>query len=205
MDAATPVGGLFTVFTAERAALLRFLRARGCDPAEAEDLLQDLWLRLSTAPPAGPVGHPRAYLFRMAANLMLDDRRARGRAMARDRAWLEADGSPAAPPEARADPAPDAETALLHAEERDQLRAAIAALPPGAARALRLCRIEGLPQADAARIMGISRSGVEKHLANALRLLRISLDPVVNADCGSGASAASERHERGDDPAPRTR
>lgn len=190
------------MFAAERAALLRFLRARGCDPAEAEDLLQDLWLRIGQAP-AGPVGNPRAYLFRMAANLLLDDRRSRQRAMARDRAWLEVDGEVPGLPEQRPDPAIDAETALLQAEELERLRSAIDALPPGAGRALRLCRIEGVAQAEAARIMGISRSGVEKHLATALRHLRIALDTMVKVDCGSHPTAASEAKARSDRPAQR--
>lgn len=178
------------MLAAERAALLRFIRARGIDDARAEDLLQDLWLRLAAAP-AGPIGQPRAYLFRMAANLVLDMRRAETRAMARDRAWIEADAPGDVLPELRPDPAPDAETALIQAEELRRLRDAIDLLPPGAARALRLCRIDGMPQADAARVMGISRSGIEKHLATALRHLRNTLGQAIDGNCGSPASAAS--------------
>ncbi|WP_353230504.1 RNA polymerase sigma factor [Novosphingobium sp.] len=182
--------GLYAVFAAERAALARFLRARCADPADADDLLQDLWVRIGTATP-GPVGNARAYLFRMANNLVLDARRARQRGMARDRGWLGADGHEVVTPELRADPAPDAEARLAREQELRLLHAAIDGLPAGAGRALRLHRIDGLPQAEVAQIMGISRSGVEKHLAVALRHLRVSLHLLVNADCGSDATAAS--------------
>ena len=64
---------------------------------------------------------------------------------------------------------------------------AIARLPPGAQRALRLHRIEGHPQGEVAAMMGISRSGVEKHLAVAMRHLRDAL-----RDCGFFAGAASQ-------------
>ena len=163
--------------------------------------MQDLWLRIGAAQ-TGPVGNARAYLFRMANNLVLDTRRGRRRAMARDHGWLALEGHADAPAEARADPAPDAETVMAHAQELALLRAAIDALPPGAARALRLHRIDGLPHADVARIMGISRSGVEKHLAVALRHLRQSLDSVVNANCGFPDRAASDSTGHGAKGAP---
>jgi RNA polymerase sigma-70 factor (ECF subfamily) len=200
-DDAPARDGLHAVFTAERAALGRLVRARGVDPADIDDLLQDLWIRIGTAQ-TGPVGNARAYLFRMANNLVLDARRGRWRAMARDQSWLALDGHADAPAEARADPAPSAETVIAHAQEMALLRTAIDALPPGAARALRLHRIEGLPHADVARIMGISRSGVEKHLAVALRHLRQSLDSVVNADCGISLRAASDKTRHGAKGAP---
>jgi RNA polymerase sigma-70 factor (ECF subfamily) len=79
----------------------------------------------------------------------------------------------------RPDPAADAETVLVAAEEADQVHRAIAALPDGARRALLAFRFEGLNQSDIAARMGISRSGVEKHLALAMKRLRQHL-----ADCG---------------------
>lgn len=190
--ASEPESGLHAVFAAERAALARFLRARCANPADADDMLQDLWVRIGTVAP-GPVGNARAYLFRMANNLALDAQRSRQRAMARDRGWLAADGGGDGPTERQADPAPDAEAVLVRQQELTLLSQAIDALPPGAGRALRLHRIDGLPQAEVAQIMGISRSGVEKHLAVALRHLRDKLHFLVNADCGSDDPAASDK------------
>ena len=38
--------GLQSVFLKSRAALTRYLRARRCGDSEAEDILQDLWVKL---------------------------------------------------------------------------------------------------------------------------------------------------------------
>jgi RNA polymerase sigma-70 factor (ECF subfamily) len=177
--------GLVAVLQQHRGELLRFLAARCGDAAEAEDHLQELWLKASRYS-SGPIADGRAYLFRMANNLVLDALRARQRAMRRDRHWLVEDGGTDAAPEDRADPSPPADETIVRGQEIALLRGAIAALPPGAREALRLFRIEGIPQAEIAEIMGISRSGVEKHLAVAMRHLRNSL-----VDCGSEGAAAS--------------
>ena len=174
--------GLAAVYAASRAELLRFLSARCGDAAEAEDLLQDLWMKLEGANP-GPVANARAYLFRMANNLVLDRRRGQHRAMTRDRAWIG--GGTAI--EERPDPALLADDALARRQEAEILGRAISALPAGAQRALQLYRFEELDQGEVARIMGISRSGVEKHLALAMRQLRAAL-----ADCGYFGAAASQ-------------
>lgn len=179
-------GGLSELFAQHRGELLRFLTARCGDSSEAEDLVQDLWIKVSGAA-TGPIANGRAYLFRMANNLVLDRRRAAQRTMRRDRQWLEeSPGGGATAPEDRLDPAPRADEELARQDEADMLRRAISALPPGAQRALRLCRIDGLPQADVAEIMGISRSGVEKHLAVAMKHLKTAL-----VDCGLFAPAPS--------------
>ena len=77
------VSGIEAVFLANKDALLRFLRARG-GGEEAEDLLQEVWIKLS-AMPGAPVADPLAYLYRMANNLMLDRRRAEHRRLRRER------------------------------------------------------------------------------------------------------------------------
>lgn len=189
-------GGLEALFSLHRAALLRFLAARCGNGDDAEDLMQDLWIKVSAHVAPGPIANGRAYLFRMANNLVLDTLRARRRAMARDRGWLENEGVGGAL-EDRPDMTEAADDAIARRQEAQLLERAIAALPPGAQRALRLYRLEGRQQSDIARIMGISRSGVEKHLALAMRHLRKAL-----ADCGWAGPEASQGHEplRGGEP-----
>lgn len=187
--------GLAALVSEYRSDLRAFLTARCGDPAEAEDLLQELWFKVADVP-SGPIANGRAYLFRVANNLVLDRVRARHRAMRRDRAWLEDGASGAIGIEDRPDPAPRADEILMRDEEAALVRQAIAELPPGARRALELHRLEGRGQAEVAQIMGISRSGVEKNLATAMRHLRRTL-----ADCGYFGTAASWREgQDGDGP-----
>lgn len=180
--------GLAALYDQHRGELLRFLRARTGDPAEAEDVVQELWLRLRDVRP-GPISNARAYLFQMANNLVLDRARERRRRSVRDRSWSEqsyplahgADGEIQA-----VDPGQTPEAELLQTEELRALESAIAGLPEGARRAFCLHRIHGLSHAEVATQLGISRSGVEKHIAVAMKHLRRAL-----VDCGPGVAVAS--------------
>src|SRR3546814_5487921 len=53
--------GLLQTFAEARAALSRFLVTRGATPDEADEILQELHLKLLTEN-MGPVAQPRAYL-----------------------------------------------------------------------------------------------------------------------------------------------
>ncbi|MDF0488651.1 RNA polymerase sigma factor [Sphingomonas sp. H39-1-10] len=165
--------GLEAVFLANRALLLGFLRAHGAGDA-AEDLLQDLWLRVRDAP-AGPVGQPLAYLYRAANNLMLDRYRSQRQATARERSWSEAVGPTIV---GRSDD-PGSERMLIGRETLEAARAALAPLGPRAERVLVRHRVEGVPQRVIAEELGVSLSTVESDLRRATRALiefRATLD-----------------------------
>jgi RNA polymerase sigma factor (sigma-70 family) len=163
--------GLAAIYQQCRPQLLRFLRARTADPSEADDIIQELWIKLQNSS-VGPVANGRAYLFQVANNLVLDRVRERRRRSVRDRRWTEAAYTPAALQGEVIDPQPDPERALLEAEELQRLTAAVAGLPEGARRAFCLHKIDGLSHAEVAARLGISRSGVEKHIAVAMKHLR---------------------------------
>jgi RNA polymerase sigma-70 factor (ECF subfamily) len=166
--------GLAAVYRAAQPDLLRFLIARTGDHAEAEDLMQELWIRLNQNA-GGPVAHGHRYLFRMAHNLMIDRLRERQRRERRERAWF--DDHVGRDPRATepADPAPNAEETLLDRDEAASIAAAVANLPPGARRAFVLHKLRGLSHAEVATALGISRSGVEKHMTVAMKYLRRAL------------------------------
>lgn len=154
--------GLEAAFLANRGALLRFLRARGAGEA-AEDLLQDLWLKIADARP-GPVATPLAYLYRMADRLMIDRYRSVRQASVREQAWgeLQADGAEM----------PDAERQLAAI----QLAALVAALldglePPRVGQIFRRHRGDGVSQRQIAEEFGVSLSTVESDLRRAYRAL----------------------------------
>jgi RNA polymerase sigma-70 factor (ECF subfamily) len=158
---------LFGVFRAE---LLRFLLARTGDASEAEDILQDLWVK-ARQPGGAPVTHGRAYLYRMAQNLVIDRRREQQRRMQRERLWSDNRSDFSGGGESR-DLSQNAEDAMLEREEAARLASAMTTLPEGARRAFELHKLEGLNHADVAVRLGISKSGVEKHMAVAMKYLR---------------------------------
>lgn len=157
-----------------RASLLRLLMARTVIRSEAEDLLQELWIRLRQNPPED-VQDARAYLFRMAQNLVTDRLRARQRRMERERRWADEVTDFAGTAVEPADPRKSAEEELLDREEVATLASAIANLPDGARRAFELHKLHGLSHADVADRLGISKSGVEKHMAVAMKNLKHAL------------------------------
>jgi len=164
--------GLRGLYVAHRAELLRFLSARTGDAAEAQDLVQEVWLRIERGA-LGPIANGRAYLFRIAHHLVLDRVRERARRAARERDWADVALDQR---EGEADPQQASTEAMLIAtQDSARLAAAIAALPEGAGRAFRLHKIDGLSHAETAARLGISRKGVEKHMAVAMTHLRRSL------------------------------
>lgn len=143
--------------------LLRLLTARTGSREEAEDVLQDMWLRIDRLA-TGPVAQPAALLFRIAANLATDHRIAARRRGARDHGWQAVQPG--------ADEVPDAERVLAARSELALVERAIADMPERMATALRLFRLDGVPQRAIADQLGISISGVEKLLQRAYRLIR---------------------------------
>ena len=77
--------GLRAIFLEQRAMLLRLLTARLGSREDAEDALQDMWLRVEQLADQ-PVAQPAAFLYRVATNLATDRRIAASRRGARDTA-----------------------------------------------------------------------------------------------------------------------
>jgi len=163
MEDPQDVGGLKAYLLRERPVLLRVLAARLGSVAEAEDVVQELWLRLSTMNSA-PIAQPGGYLFRMANNIATDRRRSAVASARRDQEWLETHGG-------ADDVAPSAETRLLASERLRQVDAIVAALPERTARIFRLYRYDGVLRRAIAEQIGISVSAVEKHLQTAYRAI----------------------------------
>ncbi len=157
--------GLEAVFLESRDKLLRFLAAHGAGDA-AEDLLQELWIKVSASPP-GPIGAPLSYLYRAANNLMVDRHRSQRQSTLREREWSDAAG----PTTGGVSDAPSGEQALIAREALGIAEAALANIPPRAAAIFRRHRIEGVGQKLIAAEMGLSISTVESDLRAAYRAL----------------------------------
>jgi RNA polymerase sigma factor (sigma-70 family) len=172
--------GLVQAFMTNRAALQAYLQLRGASPHEAEDVLQEVFVRL-TAEPVGPVAQPRAYLYRMAENRMLHQRRAQGRRVAREEHWVEANLGD--PPFVVAEPS--AEQWMIAREQLALFRGVIDELPERTGYIFRRFRLDGETQPRIASELDISVSAVEKHLARAYRAL-IAARSRLDEESGGG-------------------
>jgi RNA polymerase sigma factor (sigma-70 family) len=167
-DQGTGDTGLTQLLGEMRPELLRFMLVRGCNPAEVEDLLQDLYVKL-TITRTGPVSNPRAYLYQMTNNLLHDHRRGRQRQQARDDHWTRNRIGP----DLERDAAPSPEESAIARDELARVNAALASMPDRTAQILKMYRLDGLSQKAIATSLDLSLSAVEKHLQRAYRKLLI--------------------------------
>ena len=164
--------GLRAAFMALRPALLRFMMARGASSEDAADLVQDLYLKLDQAG-STPVAEPRAYLYRMADNLVLDQRRSAQRRARRNEAWVG--------PDPDRDDRPSTEAVLIARERLGHIERALRALPERTADIFRRFRLDGQSQRTIAAALDISLSAVEKHLQRAYRAV-LAAKTEIDAD-----------------------
>jgi RNA polymerase sigma factor (sigma-70 family) len=135
--------------------LRAFARRKIGNAATAEDLVQEACLRLASAP-IEPIENPRAYLYRVVNNLVLDHQR-KEQTRARHLAALAQNLDPT-------DEVADVERQLVAKQRLAILSRAIGELPPRCRECFIMRRFDDLDQDEIARRMGISRNMVEKHL-----------------------------------------
>lgn len=148
--------------------LLRFFtRKLGCRDLAA-DCTQDTYMHLARMRTTSEVQNPRAYLFRVAANLAVDNLRK----MRTRRGTVNVES----PPEDTPSSAPSAEDVLEAKQRVIQLGAAIDELSPNCRNALLLNRLEGKTHREIARHLGVSESMVAKYIVQALKHCRARLE-----------------------------
>lgn len=141
------------VYAREWRDLCAFLRARfGPGPPDCEDIAQQAFFKLGEQTADRQLESPRAFVFRIAINLMHDARRH----LRRTRAILD-DGSIL-----KADEGPDLERALIAKQQVKLLQNVLAGLPERHRNYLTANRMDGLSFAEIARRHGVSESLVRK-------------------------------------------
>ncbi|MGH8476279.1 MAG: RNA polymerase sigma factor [Methylococcales bacterium] len=144
-------------------SLLAYFRAKlGCSEVAA-DLAQETWLRLTRIARPETIANPRAYIFRVAENLVIDQLRKRLSRPAPDHDI---------PEDARVCPAPRPHAQVQAWQQFRLLEQAIEELPPKCCDAFLLHCIEGLTYSRIAERQGVSVKTVEKHLLKALNHCR---------------------------------
>ncbi|MGE0516660.1 MAG: RNA polymerase sigma factor [Hyphomicrobiaceae bacterium] len=154
---------LMTVLTIIAGLLALAVRVLG-DRSEAEDVAQDVFLRIWQQAPHWRPGTPRfdTWMHRVALNLCYDRLRLR-----REQAMAD-------PPD-QIDPGPAPDHGLHELGEKRQIAAALVALPDRQREAIVLQYFQELSNIEVAGIMGISVEALESLLARARRNLRAHL------------------------------
>lgn len=168
-----PDDPLLALYLERRPNLVRFFAARAGSAAAAEDLAQELYLKLAARDPGLTAESPTALLYRIAINLMLDRARGDARSAAREAAWRQTAHSSIDGEDVAGEVAPD--EAVASRQRLRQLVEAVAELPPQMQRAFRLHKLDGRSHAETAQAMGISVKSVEKHISAALKALTARL------------------------------
>lgn len=153
-------GDTTKIWRAFSGKLRGYLRNHLRSPADADDVLQEVFLRVHRH--AGALdrqAHLSGWLFAVARSALVDFERRRRR--------------PASAPE-EGDGDVEAELAE-HAGIASGLRALVASLPEGYARAVTLVDLEGHSLKDAAARLGLSLSGAKSRVQRGRRLVRDAL------------------------------
>jgi RNA polymerase sigma-70 factor (ECF subfamily) len=135
----------------------------------AEDIVQDIFLRLWEQRDTCDLRNPAAYLYHAARNGVISYRRRRRvREAWAERAQAEHDGPR------------NATTESIELRELTRaVREAVAALPERCRLCFTLSRDHGLTYADIGRTLGISVRTVEVHIARAIKAIRAHIAPYL--------------------------
>lgn len=132
------------------------------DEAEAEDCLQDSYLRAYKAYPRTELDNLRAWLYKIATNVARTRLQRNGRQASRQAELHEEHASG----EARV------ETQVLQRISAEAVKAAVARLPRQQQAALLLRKYQGLEYGEVAAALGCSEPAARAHVYQALKKLR---------------------------------
>ena len=149
-------------FLGLRTPLLQYLRAMGCEASQADEIVQEVFLRFHQGRRSGlEVNDVRGWAFRVARNLWIDSRRESRRY---EPVGAEDGGH-------RADSVPDPERRLLQLERARRLAAEVARLPELQRECLRL-KAQGYRYREIAATLKISMTAAAECVRQAVKILK---------------------------------
>ncbi|HHN73541.1 MAG TPA: sigma-70 family RNA polymerase sigma factor [Thermopetrobacter sp.] len=159
-------GAALAMLVRRHQAMVRAVASRLVGASEAEDVAQEVFLRLWRTPPAFDPerGAFHVWLKRVTVNAAIDRLRRRTRRTTEPLDDEMADGESV-----------DPETAAIASDRARRVRAAVAALPERQRLALTLAHDLGHGNGEIAEMLGVSVEAVESLLARARRTLRRTL------------------------------
>lgn len=157
------------LFLSHRSELLRQANRITRDRAQAEDVLQEAWLRFRTALAERQMDEPLGYLSRIVRNLALDSARRSG--LESRLFQTEGDADPLQVPS----DTPSQEAAVISGSELRAVENALARMPERMRAAVRMHRIEGIKLKDIAKQLGISVTSAHGLVAEGVTRCRAAL------------------------------
>lgn len=154
---------LLDAFKLHQDALLGFITKRTGDPQLAQDILQDLYVKLEGQSSATEVKYPKAYLYRIANNLIIDQQRFQSRFTDSDDDSLHQVN----------ELGPEVE--LEHQQRLKIVAQALNELPDKTKDVFTMQRLQQVDKSEVASNLGISVNMVEKHLRRAVQYCRDKL------------------------------
>lgn len=146
--------------------LVRFLSAKLGDRQAAADVAHDAYLRVMERASQERIDSPRAFLYRTALNLVIDEHRRNAVRRSEPLEVLD---------EEERYHAPSPHSSLAQGQRLDLLQRALDELPALCREAFLLRRLEGLSHGEIATRLGIAQPLVEKHIVNAMRHCRLRM------------------------------
>ncbi len=149
------------------AGVRAWLRRSRLRPDEIDDLMQEAYAKLVGLKRVDQIESPDGYFFQTVRNLLTDKlRRAK---IIRIETVMEIDALSVSSDE------PSPEQTAAARRELSRVQALIQALPDRCRRVFELRKVQGVPQREIARLLGISESAVENEAVKGMRLIMRAL------------------------------
>ncbi len=159
-----------SLFVEHRSALVDYAARIVGSRAQAEDVVQEAWLRFNEMASRRLLDAPLSYLYRIVRNIALDGRRK----MARESRYLVGQMDRTVEDRPADQPSPEAHS--LHREQLALVSEALAELPERTRIALRMYRLEGRKLKEVAQHLGISIALAHALVAEGVRHCQRRLD-----------------------------
>ena len=188
-ERASPVSA---AFIEHESFLKRFLKRFLSRPQDIEDVVQDTYLKARCAEERQIISSPKAFLFRIARNEALKELRKKSR---RITDYIEELDEPET-----LHGAASAEDEAIVKQRFGVFCQSVIDMTPKCRRVFLMCKVYGLSYKEIASQLGITVSGVEKHVARGLEICNANADrleqssPKKQAERQQGVENVAERN-----------
>lgn len=166
----------------------RWLNKRLSNPSEVDDIVQEAYCRLAALDSVAHIENGRAYFFMTARSIVAQ--RVRRARIVRIDSVSEMDALNIVEDE------PSPERIAGARRELERVRRLIEALPDGCRRIFVLRRIDGVPQKEIARRLGVTENTVEAQAVRGLKLILKALADGEGREKEPRASRGLRAHDR---------